>query len=101
MSKCAVIEPMVKRVLEENPATREDDFTLVYEVFKKFVPNIDELSFKEVMMNHKHYKLPYFETVRRTRPKLQNMYPELQPSSNVLKGRQLEEVDCRNYALSK
>ena len=100
MSKCAKVEPVVKKVLEEKPYTREDDFALVYEVFKEFVPNIDDLSFQDVMINHKEYGLPYFESVRRTRPKLQNKYPELLPPQQVQEARKLEETDYRNYALS-
>ena len=100
MSKCAKVEPVVKKVLEEKPYTREDDFALVYEVFKEFVPNLDDLSFQDVMINHKEYGLPYFESVRRTRPKLQNKYPELLPSQAVQEARKLEEVDYRTYALS-
>lgn len=100
MSKCAKVEPVVKKVLEEKPYTREDDFALVYEVFKEFVPNLDDLSFQDVMINHKEYGLPYFESVRRTRPKLQNQYPELLPPQQVQEARKLEETDYRNYALS-
>lgn len=100
MSKCAKVEPVVKKVLEEKPYTREDDFALVYEVFKEFVPNLDDLSFQDVMINHKEYGLPYFESVRRTRPKLQNKYPELLPPQQVQEARKLEETDYRNYALS-
>lgn len=100
MSKCAKVEPIVKKVLEEKPYTREDDFMLVYEVFKEFLPNIDNMSFKEIMENHKEYGLPYFESVRRTRPKLQNKFPELLPSKEVQEGRKLEEADYRSYALS-
>jgi hypothetical protein len=94
------VEPIVKKVLEEKPYTREDDFTLVYEVFKEFLPNIDELSFQDIMLNHKEYGLPYFESVRRTRPKLQNKYPELLPPQTVQEARKLEETDYRTYALS-
>lgn len=100
MSKCARVEPIVKKVLEEKPYTREDDFALVYEVFKEFLPNIDELSFQDIMLNHKEYGLPYFESVRRTRPKLQNKYPELLPPQAVQEARKLEETDYRIYALS-
>ena len=100
MSKCTKVEPIVKKVLEEKPYTREDDFSLVYEVFKEFLPNIDELSFQDIMLNHKKYGLPYFESVRRTRPKLQNKYPELLPPQAVQEARKLEEADYRTYALS-
>lgn len=100
MSKCAKVEPIVKKVLTEKPYTREDDFVLVYEVYKEFLPNIDDFNFRDIMLNHKEYELPYFESVRRTRPKLQNKFPELLPSESVQQGRKLEEADYKSYALS-
>lgn len=100
MSKCAKVEPMVQKVLIEMPYTREDDFMLVYEVYKKFLPNLDDLSFKDIMLNHKEHGLPYFESVRRTRQKLQSKFPELLPPKEIQKGRKLEEIDYKSYALS-
>lgn len=99
MSKCAKVEPVVKKVLEEKPYTRSDDFALVYEVFKEFLPDIDNMKFKDIMLYHKEYGLPYFESVRRVRPKLQNQYPELLPPENVIQARQVEEMEYREYAL--
>lgn len=100
MSKCSKVEPVVKRILEQKPYTRDDDFILVYEVFKEFLPNIDDLNFKDVMINHKDYGIPYFESVRRVRPKLQNKYPELASSKEVQNARAQEEYDYRSYAIS-
>ena len=59
-----------------------------------------KLNFRDVMVNHRDYGLPYFESVRRTRPKLQNKYPELRPSKEVQDARRQEEEDYREYALS-
>jgi hypothetical protein len=100
MSKCAKVEPVVKKVLTEKPYTREDDFMLVYEVYNEFLPNLSSMSFEDVMKNHKGYGLPYFESIRRTRPKLQNKFPELLPSEETQIGRKLEEADYKSYALS-
>lgn len=58
------------------------------------------MSFKEAMECHKEYGLPYFESIRRTKPKLQNKFPELLPYEEVQRNRQLEEADYRSYALS-
>ena len=99
MSRIKSVEKLAKQVLTENEAAREDDFRLVYEVYKIIFPNIDNLSFKDVMLNHKVYNLPYFESVRRTRQKLQNKFPELQARKEVVEARSQEEVEYRNYAL--
>lgn len=100
MSRCSKVEPVVRKVLEENLETRGDDFLLVYKVFKEFLPDIDNYDFKEIMLNHREYNLPYFESVRRTRQKLQSKNPDLLPSENTRRGRKLEEADYISYALS-
>lgn len=101
MSKCAKVEPVVEKVLREKEYTRDDDFALVLEVFREFVPDIDNKSFADVMINHKEYGLPYFETVRRTRPKLQNKHPELLGNKEVQLAREAEQSDYRDYALDR
>lgn len=100
MSRCSKVEPVVKKILTEKPYTRDDDFVLIYEVYKELLPDLDNMSFKEVMLNHKNYNLPYFESVRRTRPKLQNKFPELLSTKQVQQGRQSLQEDYVEYALS-
>ena len=101
MSRCGKVEPTVKEVLETMPETRADDFKLLYEVYKKLLPEVDTLSFKEVMLNHNDLGLPYFESVRRTRPKLQNKYPNLLPPREVQEAREELEEEYRDYALDR
>lgn len=100
MSRVKKVEPIVLEVLKENEDARGDDFILVYEVYKKINPDIALYSFQRVMLEHKSLGLPYFESVRRTRPKLQNKYPELLPPQSVVEARKSEEVDYRDYALN-
>ena len=101
MSRCSKVEPIVRKVLEEKPFTRDDDFLLVYHVFKEFLPDIAIYKFQDIMFNHKAYGLPYFESVRRTRQKLQSKCPELASSERVRKAREAEEPDYIEYALSQ
>lgn len=78
MSKLSKLEPVVKKVLTEYKATRSDDFKLVYAVYREldFFHTTKEL-FCEIMLNHKLYNLPPFESITRCRRKLQKDYPEL------------------------
>ena len=99
MSRCAKVEPLVKEVLEEIPETRADDFLLVLEVYRRLEPEVTDLNFEEVMRNHHAYRLPYFESIRRSRPKLQNKYPNLLPPQEVQEARMEEEAEFRAYAL--
>lgn len=100
MSKCKKVEPLVLEILKTKEETRSDDFLLIYEVYKNYLPDIDTLSFKEVMLNHRELNIPSFETVRRTRPKLQNKYPDLQPPEIIQQLRKEAEEDYRSYVLS-
>lgn len=72
------IEEIVEKVLRQNKDTRSDDFILIYRVFKEINENVVIRSpFFEVMLNHKEYGLPAFESITRARRKLQKDYPEL------------------------
>ena len=99
MSRCAKVEPTVKEILENIPETRSDDFRLLYEVYKKFLPDVENMYFRDVMKYHKELGLPYFESVRRTRPKLQRKYPEHMPPEEVQAAKEELKEDYRAYAL--
>lgn len=99
MSRCKKVEPLVLEILKTKEETRSDDFLLIYEVYKNYLPGLDNLSFKEVMLEHKELNIPSFETIRRTRPKLQNKYPDLLPPEDIQKLRKESEEDYRNYVL--
>lgn len=68
---------IVKKVLTEHPETRDSDSKLICWVYSITNPEVLKLSFSKVMWNSKFYNLPSFETIRRTRQKLQHDYPEL------------------------
>ena len=68
---------VVRKVLSNYPETRDCDFKLVCWVCYITNPKVMDLSFSKVMWNGKYFKLPSFETIRRTRQKLQHDYPEL------------------------
>lgn len=70
----------VEHILQNNYEARDDDRLLYYLVCKQICSeqdmNIDRLSFKSVMMN-KNIKLPNYESVRRSRQKIQEANPSL------------------------
>ena len=78
MSKLNKLEPVVMKVLTEYKETRSDDFKLIFAVYREldFFHTTKEL-FCEIMLNHKEYNLPPFESITRVRRKLQKDYPEL------------------------
>lgn len=99
MNRIYKVEDIVKEVLEEHISTRADDFELIAYVYDKIKPNVGEFTFNSVMLNHKELGIPYFETVRRTRQKLQAQYEYLRPNKDVQIARINKEADYINYAL--
>lgn len=99
MSKLKKIEPIVKKVLEEQELTRSDDFLLVAEVYYRLVPECVNMPFGVVMIGHKNLKLPYFETIRRTRQKLQADYENLRPNKEIQEARINKTSEYINYAI--
>lgn len=89
---------IVKVILQENPFARDCDEYLYYKVCEKINPECTQLPFWQVVLGRKKLGLPAFETVRRTRQKLQATYPELAGDKNVEAQRMLNEEDFREYA---
>ena len=67
----------VEKVLREHKDARDSDFRTIGWVIKLTRPEIMSMSFSAVLWNHKELGLPSFETIRRTRQKIQHDNPEL------------------------
>ena len=67
----------VEKVLREHEDARDSDFRTIGWVIKITNPKIMDMKFSQVLWNHKELELPSFETIRRTRQKLQHDKPEL------------------------
>jgi len=90
---------LVENLLREYPALRGNDDVLYLEVLRKFCPhwnnsrintNIENVSIGEFFAERKKRKLPSFESVRRSRAKIMEEYPELKPCEKVQKGREIQ-----------
>lgn len=99
MSRLYKIEDVVKKVLTEIPETRDDDFKLIAEVYFKMNFNIMNTSFALMMLGHKEFGLPPFESITRARRKLQATYEELKASEEVQDARLNETSEYINYAI--
>jgi len=73
MTELKKTKDMVALVLQEMPCTRNDDFLLIAEVYRRFFGVTDRNTFFEVMKLHRG--LPSFESIRRSRQKLQAENP--------------------------
>lgn len=93
---------LVKTALTEHPATRNSDEYLYYKVcsalLEKQGKDISTINLASALLNRKTHGLPKFETVRRTRQKLQATFPELASTEKIAHLRAEREQDYREYA---
>ena len=89
---------LVKQVLEENEKARNSDNELYVEVCYRVNPYALTVPFAEVISNLDEYGLPPFESVRRTRQKLQAERPDLRPNDEVALFRAENETAYKEFA---
>lgn len=71
------LNELVKRILAEHKEARDDDFKVIGYVIKALKPEAMHLTFGQALWNHSKLDLPSFESIRRTRQKIQHDHPEL------------------------
>ena len=91
---------LVKYLLETEPKTRDSDNYLYVRVVNKIYPQAISMPFINVMYNLEGLGLPCFETVRRSRAKIQAKHPELKGSPVIQDFRAANEEVFREYARS-
>lgn len=93
---------MVKHILETVPMARNSDNHLYYWVCamigKQNGVDIHKMSMPMFLLHLKEYGFPQFESVRRTRQKIQAEYPHLAANDRVEGQRMLNEEVFRDYA---
>lgn len=98
MKNLKTIEKKVRAVLEKNEDARNDDMVLYLALCNVCLKDAGAMPLAEIMTQHKYLGLPSFESVSRTRRKLQAGYPELAGSRPVQKIRATGEKAYRRYA---
>ena len=96
---------LVKAILEKDAAARNSDSILYFRVINQIAlkkgDNIRNISMFDFLLNSKEWGYPPFETVRRTRQKIQAEHPELASSERIEKLRAENEQVYREYARSE
>lgn len=87
-------------LLKEYPRLRDDDFMLVAMVYKTYYGVGYEDGFLYVMKHHEEMGLPSFETIRRTRQKVQEENQTLESSKAKKKERQIAFNEFYEFAKS-
>ena len=92
------VKDIVTEILEHDRKARNDDaylYLLVVSKFNRYAPDYSlELFLTDPMFND----IPCFETVRRSRQRVQALRPELASDKRIKKLRHEQEQDYRDFA---
>lgn len=91
---------IVKHLLINEPATRNSDDLLYLKVCESINIVAVNVPFKEMLLKRREWGIPPFESVRRSRQKIQEKYPELSGNTSVEGHRKLNEEVFKEYARS-
>lgn len=98
------VEAVVKDILEKDEVARNSDGHLFVQVLRQIARgegiDIDSMSFAGVINNLTALGFPQYETVSRTRRKLQEKYPEFKASGDVKEYRLAAEEEFVEYSKS-
>lgn len=93
-------QTIVKDILMKYPKARESDMYLYFKVVNFLNPQAINRPFGDVILTLAELGLPCFETVRRTRQKLQAENPSLKSSGMIQSLRSVNEEIYKEYARS-
>lgn len=92
------IADLVKKILEENVLARNSDRVLYFYILRAIDETALSMSTKDFLLHAEN--VPSFETVRRTRQKVQEQNPELRASDKVKEYRRENEKEYLQFARS-
>ena len=99
------VSALVKDILEQDRKARNTDNHLYLKVLEyysvKYGLDISTMTVPELLKELDQHILPGFETVRRSRQKVQASYPELAPAENIRRKRTENESYYKNFALDE
>ena len=105
MNDLKAVSAIVKSILVENTRARNDD-NVLYLMVLNHVSNRNSIDIQSMtvpvfLMKMKEYGLPGFETVRRSRQKVQADNPELEGTESTRRKRAKQEAVYREFATSE
>lgn len=98
MKQIKKVSDVVKQVLEDVPAARNNNDILYINVCNRYNPSVCAVPFHLVMFHRKKFNIPPFEGVARARRKVVAQYPELSGSDDVEAYREMNEEIMIDYA---
>jgi hypothetical protein len=98
MTNLKTVENRVKSILEKSMDARNDDMVLYLLVCNSYLKDAGAMPFAEVMTQYQYLGLPGYESVGRTRRKIQAKFPDLMGNARMQKLRATGEKAYRQYA---
>jgi hypothetical protein len=98
MNNILQVTDVVRDILRDDVVARDSDDYLYTKVVERFNPEALTMPFGEVMLARRILKVPCFESVRRSRQKLQADEPHLCGSKAATADRKQKEDMMREYA---
>lgn len=107
MSKIKKTAKLVKELLRVDPKARNSDGYLYLKVLELMAGmeerpiRLEEMTVPYFLLNIRQLNYPCFETVRRTRAKIQSEHPELRASAEIEAKRQARRKEFKAFAREK
>lgn len=105
MNDLKTVSGLVKQILEEDISSRNSDNVLYLKVLEHYSGNrgidLNKMAVPDFLKHLDSHDFPGFETVRRSRQKVQETYPELAASEAVGRFRSKNENVYRDFAAGK
>lgn len=102
MNKLKPTTKLVKAILEQDERTRNSDSFLYLKVLEHISLekgiHLDGITVPDFLLSMKVLGFPPFESVRRSRQKVQQHHPELAACDKVAGMRMIQESEFRSYA---
>ena len=85
MNQLKTVESRVLFILKDCPRARFDDMILIMHYYNRCANFLSagQLPLCDLAFNYKAYGLPYFETIRRARQRVQSLFPEYSRSAET------------------
>lgn len=103
MNQLKTTRALVKRIMENDPQTRNSDSYLYLKVIEHIAAekniSLANISVVKYLLHMKDLGFPPFESVRRSRQKIQEHHPELAACSKVEEKRMENEKEYRAFAV--
>ena len=105
MENLKTVSALVKNILEQDNKARNTDNHLYLKVLEHYSDlrgiDIRAMTVPLFLKELDRHSFPGFETVRRSRQKVQATYPELAPTESVGRNRSKNETVYKDFALSE